>query len=241
MSADRPGGPDRRGATERHAPHDRRRDGGPGRDGQQGGSERRAVPTGTYRLQLHMEFSFTDAAVIIPYLAALGVSHLYLSPILEAAPGSTHGYDVVDHSQISPELGGLGGLRRLVAAARRAGLGLIADVVPNHMAVLTPGTTNTAWWSVLREGPDSPYASWFDIDWDSPDNPGRVLLPLLGQSLADSLAADEITVEQDEDGEWVIVYYDHVLPVAAGTANPADVAATLDAQYYRLCWWRVGG
>ncbi|WP_368961738.1 malto-oligosyltrehalose synthase [Parafrankia sp. FMc2] len=236
VSADRPGGPDR------HPPADRRREGAPGAGREElGGGELRVVPSGTYRLQLHLEFSFTDAAVIIPYLAGLGVSHLYLSPILEAAPGSTHGYDVVDHSQISPELGGLGGLRRLVAAARRAGLGIVADVVPNHMAVLAPGTTNTAWWSVLREGPDSPYASWFDIDWDSPDNPGRVLLPLLGQSLADSLAADEITVEQDEDGEWVIVYYDHVLPVAAGTADPADVAATLDAQYYRLCWWRVGG
>ena len=201
----------------------------------------RVIPTSTYRLQLHMEFSFADAVVVVPYLAALGVSHLYLSPILEAAAGSVHGYDVVEHGQINPELGGAAGLRRLVAAVRRAGLGLVVDVVPNHMAVLVPGTAGAAWWSVLREGPDSPYATWFDIDWANPENPGRVLLPLLGQPLADCLAAGEITVEQDENGEWVVVYYDHVLPVAPGTANPDDVAATLDAQYYRLCWWRVGG
>ncbi|ABD10726.1 maltooligosyl trehalose synthase [Frankia casuarinae] len=198
----------------------------------------RVVPTATYRLQLNLDFSLTDAAVVVPYLATLGVSHLYLSPVLEAAPGSTHGYDVVEHGQINPELGGAGGLRRLVAACRKAGLGLIVDVVPNHMAI-APETTNAAWWSVLREGPESPYASWFDIDWASPDNPGRVLVPILGAGLADCLAAGEISVEQDEDGDWVVVYYDHVLPVAAGTANPDDVAATLDAQFYRLCWWRV--
>ncbi|WP_261556913.1 malto-oligosyltrehalose synthase [Frankia tisae] len=196
------------------------------------------VPTSTYRLQLNLDFSFTDAAVIVPYLATLGVSHLYLSPVLEAAPGSTHGYDLVEHGQINPELGGTGGLRRLTAACRKAGLGIVVDVVPNHMSV-TPETANSAWWSVLREGPESPYASWFDIDWAAPDNPGRVLVPILGAGLADCLAAGEISVEQDTEGAWVVVYYDHVLPTAPGTADPDDVAATLDAQYYRLCWWRV--
>jgi (1->4)-alpha-D-glucan 1-alpha-D-glucosylmutase len=225
----------------------------------------RVVPTSAYRLQLHLEFNFTDAAVIVPYLAALGVSHLYLSPVLEAAPGSTHGYDVVEHGRISPELGGAGGLRRLTAACRRAGLGLIVDVVPNHMAIPTPQTANPVWWSVLREGPDSPYSHWFDIDWAAPDNPGKVLMPLLGSPLHDCLEADEIQLVKsaDADGadplgafdnlgadplggpgvadDWVITYYDHVLPVAPGTADPDDLAGTLDAQYYRLCWWRTAG
>jgi (1->4)-alpha-D-glucan 1-alpha-D-glucosylmutase len=214
----------------------------------------RVVPTSTYRLQLHLEFNFTDAATIVPYLAALGVSHLYLSPILEAAPGSAHGYDVVEHGRISPELGGAGGLRRLTAACRRAGLGLVVDVVPNHMAIPTPQTANPVWWSVLREGPDSPYAHWFDIDWAAQDNPGKVLVPLLGNPLHDCLAAGEIRLVRSSDAEgadppggqadaddWVITYYDHVLPVAAGTADPDDLAGTLDAQYYRLCWWRTAG
>ncbi|WP_007519534.1 malto-oligosyltrehalose synthase [Pseudofrankia saprophytica] len=235
-------------------------------DGGPTGDERtRVVPTSTYRLQLHLEFNFTDAAVIVPYLAALGVSHLYLSPVLEAAPGSMHGYDVVEHGRISPELGGVGGLRRLTAACRRAGLGLVVDVVPNHMAIPTPQTANPVWWSVLREGPDSPYANWFDIDWASTDNPGKVLMPLLGQPLHDCLEADEISLVRTADAaetgagdlagfgdvgagddtvdgdDWVITYYDHVLPVAPGTADPDDLAGTLDAQYYRLCWWRTAG
>ena len=237
-------------------------------DGSMGDDRTRVVPTSTYRLQLHLEFNFTDAAVIIPYLAALGVSHLYLSPVLEAAPGSMHGYDVVEHGRISPELGGAGGLRRLTAACRRAGLGLVVDVVPNHMAIPAPETANPVWWSVLREGPDSPYAGWFDIDWASPDNPGKVLVPLLGQPLHDCLAAGEITLiraaeaaetgaadltglggaggrpgegDDVDDDDWVITYYDHVLPVAPGTADPDDLAGTLDAQYYRLCWWRTAG
>jgi len=238
---------------------------GPRSDGSLDDERTRVVPTSAYRLQLHLEFNFTDAAVIVPYLAALGVSHLYLSPVLEAAPGSTHGYDVVEHGRISPELGGAGGLRRLTAACRRAGLGLIVDVVPNHMAIPTPQTANPVWWSVLREGPDSPYAHWFDIDWASQDNPGKVLVPLLGHPLHDCLAADEIRLVRsaDADGadplagvdgpgvdsrggavppdDWVITYHDHVLPVAPGTADPDDLAGTLDAQYYRLCWWRTAG
>jgi (1->4)-alpha-D-glucan 1-alpha-D-glucosylmutase len=199
----------------------------------------RVVPTSTYRLQLNLDFSFTDAAVVVPYLAALGVSHLYCSPILEAAAGSTHGYDVVEHGQVNPELGGAAGLRRLVAACRKAGIGIVIDVVPNHMAVSAPESANAAWWSVLADGPDSPYASWFDIDWCSPDNPGKIVLPILADPLAACLAAGEIAVEPDEAAGWVVRYHDHVLPVADGSADPDDVAATLDAQSYRLAWWRV--
>ncbi|WP_445548644.1 malto-oligosyltrehalose synthase [Frankia sp. CiP1_Cm_nod2] len=216
--------------------------GGPGAGGPGAGGEAvRAVPTATYRLQLSMEFSFTDAAVIVPYLATLGVTHLYCSPVLEAVDGSAHGYDVVDHGQISPELGGQAGFRRLVTACRRAGLGLVVDLVPNHMAVAAPEPANTAWWSVLREGAESPYASWFDIDWDSPENPGKIVVPVLGDALGTCLARGEIRLATDEDGAWVIVYHDHVLPVAEGTADPDDVAATLERQHYRLCFWRVAG
>ncbi|WP_250279692.1 malto-oligosyltrehalose synthase, partial [Frankia sp. Cppng1_Ct_nod] len=186
-----------------------------------------------------MEFSFTDAAVIVPYLAALGITHLYCSPVLEAVDGSTHGYDVVNHDQISAELGGPAGFRRLVTACRKAGLGLVVDLVPNHMAVAAPESANALWWSVLREGPASPYASWFDIDWNTPDNPGKIIIPVLGAALAECLANGEIRLATDEDGDWVIVYHDHLLPVADGTADPGDMAATLERQHYRLCFWRV--
>src|SRR3954451_8056706 len=114
--------------------------------------------TATYRLQLRREFGFRDAAAIVPYLADLGVSHLYCSPILQATPGSAHGYDVVDHSRINEELGGHTGFDALVASCRSAGLGLVVDVVPNHMSIAEPESQNAQWWSVLRDGPTSPYA-----------------------------------------------------------------------------------
>src|SRR5689334_20112419 len=124
-----------------------------------------AVPTATYRLQLQPEFPFDAAAAAVPYLASLGVSHLHLSPVLEAVPGSPHGYDVVDHARVRGELGGEEGLRALARTAREHGLGLVVDIVPNHMAMPTPARLNAPLWSVLRDGPRSPYARWFDIDW----------------------------------------------------------------------------
>src|SRR5674476_610802 len=127
----------------------------------------RPVPVSTYRLQLCADLTFDDAAAQVPYLARLGVTHLYLSPVLTAAPGSTHGYDVVDHNEISPTLGGRAGLDRLAAAAHERSLGLVLDIVPNHMAVPIPVWHNRALWSVLANGPDSPYASWFDVDWSA--------------------------------------------------------------------------
>ncbi|MBV9098750.1 MAG: malto-oligosyltrehalose synthase [Frankiaceae bacterium] len=130
------------------------------------------VPTGTYRLQLRREFGFRDAAAVVPYLADLGVSHVYCSPILQAAPGSAHGYDVVDHSRLNEELGGLDGWRALVSSCRAHGLGLVVDIVPNHMAI-----PNAAFDDVLKNGPESPYAKWFDIDWTM--HGGRVLMPVL--------------------------------------------------------------
>ncbi|MCU1590930.1 MAG: maltooligosyl trehalose synthase [Frankiales bacterium] len=198
------------------------------------------VPVSTYRVQLrppaddHPGFGFDDAAAAVPYLAALGVTHLYCSPYLQAAPGSAHGYDVVDHGRVNDELGGVAAFDRMVAACRRAGLGIVLDVVPNHMAVSEPESQNAAWWSVLRDGPASPYAEWFDIDWDSRDNPGKVLVPILGAPLGEVL--DELKVEDDQ-----IRYYDHVVPIAPGTLVRGDLSATLAAQHYRLCHWKVAG
>ncbi|HEX2316626.1 MAG TPA: malto-oligosyltrehalose synthase [Thermomonospora sp.] len=170
-------------------------------------------PRSTYRLQLRKEFGFAKAAGLAGYLADLGVSHVYLSPILQAAPGSAHGYDVVDHTRISEELGGEAAFRAMAAAFREAGLGIVVDVVPNHMATPAPEHLNRPWWSVLAEGRDSPYARWFDIDWEAGD--GRVLLPVLG-------AEDD---EPVRDGD-VLRYHDHVFPL------PDD--------HYRPVYWRRG-
>ncbi|MGF7233758.1 MAG: malto-oligosyltrehalose synthase [Frankia sp.] len=211
--------------------------------GPAGGHPERPVPASTYRLQLHSEFSFTDAAATVGYLSRLGVTHVYCSPIMTATPGSTHGYDVTDHSHVNPELGGEAGLRRLASACHAAGMGLVVDLVPNHMSVAAPESTNAAWWSVLELGPASPYAHWFDIDWRSPDNPGRLLLPVLGDSLAECLKAGDVRLVEDDGsgppGLARVRYFDHEAPVAPGTLVRGDVLATLDAQHYRLCHWRV--
>jgi (1->4)-alpha-D-glucan 1-alpha-D-glucosylmutase len=191
--------------------------------------------TATYRLQLTPDFDLDAAADVVPYLADLGVSHVYCSPWLQASPGSRHGYDVTDHSRINPELGGADALRRLREACAAHGLGIVLDIVPNHTSVAAPESANPAWWEVLREGPASPYAAWFDIDWQSRDNPGRVLVPVLGRALHECLAEGELTV----DGE-TLRYYDHVLPLAPGTAGLA-LPELLDAQHWRLCHWTVAG
>ena len=120
----------------------------------------------------------------------------------------------------------------MVAACRAAGLGIVLDVVPNHMAVSEPESQNAAWWGLLRDGRDSPYGAWFDVDWDSPDNPGKVLVPVLGAPLGECV--DELVLEDDR-----VRYYDHEVPVAPGTLVPGDVLATLARQHYRLCHWRV--
>ncbi|MFP5220458.1 MAG: malto-oligosyltrehalose synthase, partial [Actinomycetes bacterium] len=156
------------------------------------------------------------------------------SPYLQAAPGSAHGYDVVDHGRLNEELGGEPAFGRMVRACHDAGLGIVLDVVPNHMAVSEPESQNAAWWSLLREGRGSPYAAWFDVDWDDPDNPGKVLVPVLGGPLGEVL--DELELLDDR-----IRYYDHEVPVAPGTRVDGDVLATLERQHYRLCHWRVAG
>ncbi|MGC0399501.1 (1-_4)-alpha-D-glucan 1-alpha-D-glucosylmutase [Streptomyces sp. SAI-126] len=186
-----------------------------------------AVPTATYRLQLQPEFPFAAAASAVPYLASLGVSHLHLSPVLEAVPGSSHGYDVVDHTRVREELGGEDGLRALSRTAREHGLGLVVDIVPNHMAMAP--RHNRALWEVLREGPKSPYARWFDIDWEAQG--GQVLLPVLGRPVGAELGDLRV------DGE-VLRYHDHVFPVREGTGD-LPLPQLLDAQWYRPAWWRL--
>src|SRR3954447_22715846 len=186
--------------------------------------------TATYRLQLRREFGFRDAAAVVPYLARLGVSHVYCSPVLAATPGSAHGYDVVDHSRLSPELGGDDGWAELVAACRDHDLGIVVDVVPNHMAIPTPESLNHVLWEVLREGRESPYAGWFDVDWDSQHD--RLLMPVLGDEFDACLERGEITADVDAG---VLRYFDHVFPLAPGTETlGGDLHALHAAQHYRL-------
>ncbi|EAP99707.1 putative alpha amylase [Janibacter sp. HTCC2649] len=201
---------------------------------------RRAVPTSTYRLQIHGGFGFDAAAEQAAHIASLGVSHLYLSPILQPAPGSTHGYDVVDHSSLNAEAGGREAFDRLVAAAHREGLGIIVDVVPNHMTVPDAAYLNAALWTFLRGGRESATANWFDVDWDVHD--GRILMPVLGEPLEAVLAAGALTVASDggaNEDETVLRYYDHEYPVAPGTEH-LDLADLVAAQHYRLTDWRDG-
>ncbi|WP_445525981.1 malto-oligosyltrehalose synthase [Streptomyces cyslabdanicus] len=185
------------------------------------------VPTATYRLQLQPAFPFAAAARAVPYLASLGVSHLHLSPVLEAVPGSAHGYDVVDPTRVRDELGGEEGLRALARTAREHGLGLVVDIVPNHMAMAP--RHNHALWEVLREGPASPYARWFDIDWEA--RGGKVLLPVLAHPAGRETG--ELTVDGD-----VLRYHDHAFPLREGTGR-LPLPELLDAQWYRPVWWRL--
>jgi malto-oligosyltrehalose synthase len=186
------------------------------------------IPRATLRLQFHRGFTFADAQALVPYFARLGVSHLYASPIATARPGSGHGYDVIDPTQVNPELGGEPALRSLAATLAAAGLGLIVDIVPNHMAA----DMANAWWAdVLRHGRASRYASFFDIDWEADR---KVLLPVLGKPLEETLAAGEIQV-----GREGLRYFSHRLPLAPG--EPAPLRELLERQHYRLAWWRTAG
>ena len=200
-------------------------------------------PVSTYRLQLTPDFTFADAIEVLPYLKKLGVTDIYCSPILQAAPGSMHGYDVVDHTKISESLGGRLAFQRLADAAHANGMGVVVDVVPNHMAVPTPLYLNRALWSVLRDGAESPYVNWFDIELSSARD--GLLMPVLGSRIGTVLANGEISLETmvvpgfEDDGEQPVVrYYEHVFPVRAQT-EALPLAELLDQQYYRLAYWRV--
>jgi (1->4)-alpha-D-glucan 1-alpha-D-glucosylmutase len=188
----------------------------------------------TYRLQLHAGFGFDAARDLLPYLASLGISHLYLSPILQAAPGSVHGYDVVDHSRVSHERGGREALEQLASSAHDHGLGIVVDVVPNHMALPTPLDLNRQLWDTLRLGQGAPTANWFDIDWDLLG--GRIGVPVLGASIDDVIAHGELAVDRLAD-QHVLTYHDQRFPLAPGTAH-GGIAGILARQNYVLGSWR---
>ena len=203
-------------------------------------AEGRVVPTATYRLQVHGEFTFDQAAEQASYLDALGVSHAYLSPVLQPAPGSTHGYDVVDHDLVNEEAGGGTELARLSRTMSLYGLGVIVDVVPNHMTTPSPAWLNRQWWSLLREGHGSQYAHWFDVDWAAEDD--RVLVPVLGGPLSAAVTAGELSLARDGGpggDETVLRYFDHEFPVRAGT-DDLPIGELVEAQWYLLCDWREG-
>ncbi len=218
------------------------------------------IPRATYRLQLHAEFTFDDAAAVVPYLADLGVSHAYISPILTAQSGSMHGYDVVDPSQLNPELGGEPGFHRLAAALHTHNMGLVVDIVPNHMGV--GGDQNPWWLDVLRHGRASAYAGFFDIDWTPPDPSlhHRMLAPFLGAPYGEVLQSGDLVLVDEPGHGWAVRYHEHLFPirpqdVPALAADPDAIAAhnattpqgrarlhnLLERQNFRLAWWRTGG
>jgi (1->4)-alpha-D-glucan 1-alpha-D-glucosylmutase len=174
-----------------------------------------AIPIATYRLQLTADFDFDAAAAVVPYLKALGITHLYASPFMKARKGSTHGYDIVDHAMLNPELGGDAGFARLSAALKQHDLGLILDFVPNHVGV---HFADNPWWlDVLEWGPASPHAVSFDIDWDLLPYRSRagVLLPIIGSSYGQALETGDIELRYDDgDGSFSAWYFEHRLPIA---------------------------
>ncbi len=172
------------------------------------------IPRATYRLQFNRDFTFAAAEALVPYLAELGISHCYASPILKARPGSTHGYDIVDHNAFNPEVGTPEEFRRFSDALRRHGMGLMLDIVPNHMGVLRG---DNAWWlDVLENGRASAYAGHFDIDWEpaNADMAGKILLPVLGDHYGRVLENGELVLSfSPEQGEFHIQYHDHRFPL----------------------------
>lgn len=186
----------------------------------------RRTPLSTYRLQLHAGFTFEDARAAAEYLKRLGISHVYCSPYLQAAPGSMHGYNVVDHERVNVELGGEEALKRFSQRLGELDLGQVLDIVPNHMAT---GPQNRYWWDVLENGPSSLYASWFDVDWHSAEVKlrNKVLIPVLGDHYGRVLSAGQIRVEQKCE-EFRVAYFDNILPVAPRSlALPLTRAAEL--------------
>ena len=183
----------------------------------------------TYRVQLHAGFGFAAAAAVLDYLAALGISHLYCSPYLQAAPGSTHGYDVVNPSQVNGELGGPEAHAQLIAALKKNRLGQVLDIVPNHMAI--GGKENPWWWDVLENGPSSRYAGYFDMEWDPPEAKLRniVLLPVLGDHYGRILESGELRLER-ERGAFMVRYHDHVFPVSPRSLNDLLASAAARCQ-----------
>ena len=206
------------------------------------------TPRCTYRIQLSKAFPFDAAASTVEYMSQLGVSHVYCSPILQAGPGSTHGYDVVDPGRISDELGGEAGFRRWTAVLVKHELKLLLDVVPNHMSAA--GRGNPWWWDILRNGKSSPYAGYFDIDWDPVMSSlkGKVLLGVLGDRYGRELEAGRLTLHRLGD-EVVVRYHELEFPISRESLDGLEVEsiaedrdaldALLQKQHYRLAYWRT--
>ncbi|OWK33058.1 malto-oligosyltrehalose synthase [Sphingomonas mucosissima] len=193
------------------------------------------IPRATYRLQFHKGFTFADAEAIVPYLDQLGISHIYASPITTAAPGSTHGYDVIDPTRINPELGGEEAFRSLVKALRSRDMGMIIDIVPNHMGVA--GATNPWWNDVLRHGRNSDYAAVFDIDWSR-----QIVLPVLGSSLTQAIADGAIGLHREKERWWITAYNETRFPIRDDDQDAPDqlpLETLLARQHYRLAYWRT--
>ena len=194
------------------------------------------TPRATYRLQFHRDFPLAKAEALVPYFAELGISHIYASPITTSRRGSQHGYDVVDPTEVDPELGGEEALRSLVAELKRHEMGLIIDIVPNHMGIA--GGDNAWWNDVLARGRESEFAKFFDIDWGD-----KLLLPFLGEPLAEALEHGALELRKGEDGTEVWAYGEHRFPLRPEDREApldSDLAELLDRQHYRLCWWRRG-
>jgi (1->4)-alpha-D-glucan 1-alpha-D-glucosylmutase len=189
------------------------------------------TPRATYRLQFHKDFGFDAAARLAPYLARLGVSHVYCSPYFKARQGSTHGYDIVDHNALNPELGGEAAFRRMCAAFTEHNLKQICDFVPNHVGI--GGADNPAWLDVLEWGEASPYAGWFDIDWhpDREDLRAKLLVPVLGEQYGVVLDEGKLALKFDPaEGSFAVWAYEvHKLPV-----RPPDYRRVLDEEHPEL-------
>jgi len=185
------------------------------------------VPSSTYRLQVHGGFTLTEAAAVVPYLSRLGVGAVYTSPYFAAAPGSTHGYDVTNQNEINPEVGGRAAHTAFTDAVRAAGLQHVVDFVPNHMGIST--LTNPWWRDVLRNGPSSRFANYFDIDWNpfKTELRRKLLLPILGDQYGAVLERGELTLEW-RDSPWmepgppelILTYFDTRLPVNTSRIPP---------------------
>jgi (1->4)-alpha-D-glucan 1-alpha-D-glucosylmutase len=192
----------------------------------------------TYRLQFHKGFTFSDAAAWAGYFSALGISHIYSSPILTARAGSLHGYDVVDHAHINPELGGERGFRALADALKHHGIGIILDIVPNHMAV---GKADNPWWlDLLENGRASRYADYFDIDWEAPGLEDKVFAPFLGEPPRAALSKGDLTLIRDQmSGKWMFAYFDHRFPIRPEDQNYCgdDLYGLLARQNFVLADW----
>jgi (1->4)-alpha-D-glucan 1-alpha-D-glucosylmutase len=190
------------------------------------------IPVSTYRIQFNRDFRFTDAIRIVDYLHALGITDLYASPILKARAGSTHGYDVTDPNQINPEIGTPEEFDQLCRTLQDRGMGLLLDIVPNHMAA---SLENSWWFDVLEKGEESPYAGFFDVNWESK----KVLLPILGKPYGEVLENQELQL-RIVNGRPMVQYYEQKLPIAAGAENLSleAVDRVLSRQHYRLAYWR---